>query len=438
MRLKLDPTNQKNTKDKQQLIKSKEVEILYDQARVSILAAQSAALIFIFAMWGHTSTSILLAWIITLSLLNVARYFLLVTYFKAEDRKDNYKTWLNRFLIGTTISGAFWGGLALLVLPAENPYYTAWTILVISGLVGAAVGTYAISRPAFITYASTSLLPLCFVLLIQGENILQIFGLLVCVYYLLLSASMFRLNIMAKQSVNLQFENVDLLYQLENEKQTIAAMNQELELDIEQRKETEIELLEAKGKAEGLADTLSMLSQQDALTGIANRRGFDEFLANAWNRATRNHSPISLILCDVDFFKDFNDHYGHPAGDDVLRKIAISIEKRVRRGSDLVARYGGEEFAIILPDAKISQTHIVAEQIRMAIQRMCIPHEKSSVSEHVSISLGIATVIPNMDMHSPTLIEQADEALYSAKAAGRNQTSPLFSQDKVNILKEIK
>jgi diguanylate cyclase (GGDEF)-like protein len=430
----LETTKQVGEMENHQLIKSKEVEILYDQSRVSFLAAQSAALLYIYFMWGQASTSILLPWIIVFSLLNMVRYGFVYAYFKAEDRSKNYKAWLYRFLAGTTLSGTMWGGLALLILPAQDPNYTAVTILVISGLVGGTLGTYGINRPAYICYSSASLLPLSCVLLMQDETTLKLSGLIVVVYYIFMAVSMFRLNIMMKEALNLQFDNIDLLHQLEHEKEMIAAMNQELELDIEKRKDTEKELLHAKNKAEGLADALSMLSVKDALTDITNRRGFDEHLANAWNRAIRNRSSISLIMCDVDFFKNYNDHYGHPRGDEVLKMIATTIDNRVRRGSDLVARYGGEEFAIILPDAKIDQAYSIAEQIRIAVKDLAIAHEKSSIDEHMTMSLGVASVIPNMDVHSPYLIEQADQALYSAKAAGRNQVFPEISQDKVSTL----
>ncbi|MBT7952414.1 MAG: diguanylate cyclase [Gammaproteobacteria bacterium] len=424
----MESKNQKNTRDKLQLIKGKEVEILYDQAKVSILAAQSATLVFIFAMWGHAASAILLPWIIFFSVLNIARYMLVTAYFKAGNRSDNYTVWNTRFLIGTALSGLLWGIFALLTLPIEVRGYTALTMLVITGLAGGSIGTYAISRPAYLIYASTSLLPLGIILVIQEESTLRTFGVLVLVYYAFLSVSMFRINKMLKQVVNLQFDNVELLRQLEKEKELIAGMNQKLELDIENHIDTEKELIDAKIKAEGLADDLSRLTVQDALTGIANRRGFDAFLSNAWARAIRNQSPISVMLCDVDFFKNYNDFYGHPEGDEVLKNIAITIESRSRKGSDLAARYGGEEFVIVLPDTELNVALIVAEKIRSAIESLKIPHEKSNVNEYITISLGVVCVTPNRDMDSSALVKQADEALYSAKEAGRNQVYPAIKQ----------
>ena len=417
----MDSTLQHNARDTQQLVKAKEVEILYDQAKVSILAAQSAAIVFILALWGHTPANILIPWIIFFSIFNTGRYTLIMAYFKSANRNENYNIWHRRYLIGTAISGLFWGIIAILILPVEDRGYTALTILVITGLAGGSIGTYAISRPAYLSYATTSLLPLAFILLLQQESTLQTFGILVCVYYFFLSASMFRLNKMMEQVVKLQFENFDLLHQLEQEKDTIAKLNHELELDIKHHIKNEEELHDAKIKAEGLAESLSKLSIQDALTGIANRRGFDEFLANTWNRASRNKSPVSLILCDVDYFKNYNDFYGHPEGDQILKKIAQTIESLSRKGSDLVARYGGEEFAIILPDADIISAQLVAEKIRTAIQKLAIPHAKSSAGECLTISLGLASLTPHKEVDSALLLEQADQCLYSAKEAGRNR-----------------
>jgi diguanylate cyclase (GGDEF)-like protein len=235
---------------------------------------------------------------------------------------------------------------------------------------------------------------------------------------------------MLKHVVSLQFENVGLLNQLEHEKNNIAAINQKLELDIEKHIDTEKQLLNAKIEAEGLADNLSKLSVEDSVTGITNRRGFDEFLTNTWNRAIRNNSPVSLMMCDVDYFKNYNDHYGHPSGDEVLRKIAHTIASRSRKGSDLAARYGGEEFAIILADTNLDAAYIVAEKIRSAILQLEIPHEKSSASKYLTISIGVVSMLPVRGQNWSSLVEQADQALYAAKEAGRNTVYPKIDQRK--------
>jgi two-component system cell cycle response regulator len=166
---------------------------------------------------------------------------------------------------------------------------------------------------------------------------------------------------------------------------------------------------------------LSSMALIDGLTGIANRRSFDSFLTIEWRRASRNRMPLSLILCDVDFFKAYNDTYGHQAGDECLQKVASTISTTANRPTDFVARYGGEEFGMILPDTNASGAVVVAETVRRRVQGQKIPHCASKNNGYITISLGVATIIPTQHTNVPRLLEAADRALYEAKSAGRNQ-----------------
>src|SRR3569623_972282 len=166
---------------------------------------------------------------------------------------------------------------------------------------------------------------------------------------------------------------------------------------------------------------LQRLSSLDGLTGIANRRRFDEYLEQEWLRAARSNKVLSLILADIDHIKTYNDYYGHQGGDEVLRRVAQSLETGTHRPGDLVARYGGEEFAIILPDTDPVGAASVAESIRQVVERLNIPHGFSSAADHVTISKGVASVIPREGGLPATLIESADGAVYEAKHAGRNR-----------------
>jgi diguanylate cyclase (GGDEF)-like protein len=159
----------------------------------------------------------------------------------------------------------------------------------------------------------------------------------------------------------------------------------------------------------------------DSLTKIANRRRFDEYLTQEWARCAREQMPLSLILCDVDFFKPFNDNYGHQAGDICLAKVAGSMNIVVKRPADLLSRYGGEEFAVILPVTNSEGAAKVAEEIRTSIKQLQIPHAFSQISNYVTISLGVATVIPQNNLAAESLIATADKALYQAKRMGRDR-----------------
>jgi diguanylate cyclase (GGDEF)-like protein len=168
-------------------------------------------------------------------------------------------------------------------------------------------------------------------------------------------------------------------------------------------------------------EQLRRLVGVDALTGIPNRRHFDESLARELERAARDRRPVSLILADIDGFKRYNDAYGHAAGDRTLRQVAQALSTSFRRGSDLAARYGGEEFAVILPGVDQRHGSLFAERLRRIVWRLALPHAGAPAGERVTISLGVATVLPEHGAGSQELIVAADAALYRAKFLGRNR-----------------
>ncbi len=180
------------------------------------------------------------------------------------------------------------------------------------------------------------------------------------------------------------------------------------------------ELEELKKNLEALTQKLEILSVVDGLTNIANRRHFDDFLNKAWLGAMRDKQSISIVFVDVDFFKAYNDHYGHQKGDECLQKIATALSNFGMRSKDLAARYGGEEFAIILSGIDKENLLIMSEKIRKSVEDLSIPHTRSGVSNRVTVSLGIATCVPTRNSFSNDLLYTADKALYQAKDSGRN------------------
>ena len=167
-------------------------------------------------------------------------------------------------------------------------------------------------------------------------------------------------------------------------------------------------------------ERLARLSQQDGLTGLANRRRFDLDLMRELGRARRERGPIAVVMADVDFFKSFNDNYGHPAGDDCLRRIAGALHSSCRRPLDVAARYGGEEFALILPDTSEEAARHRAFEAMRAVAALEIEHRGSEIARVITLSMGVAGCVPDADVVADTLVERADEALYAAKRAGRN------------------
>ena len=190
----------------------------------------------------------------------------------------------------------------------------------------------------------------------------------------------------------------------------IQSMNRDLEEKIRQRT---LELTNTNRK-------LMLMSRTDALTGTDNRRSFEEKLQHEWRRLQRDQQPMALIMSDIDFFKEYNDHFGHPEGDTCLRQVAATIGKTLRRETDVLARYGGEEFIIMLPNTDKAGACRVAEKIRKNVEALQISHPYSIFHQVITISFGVAVTLPSPEETPEALVRKADKALYSAKQQGRN------------------
>ena len=166
---------------------------------------------------------------------------------------------------------------------------------------------------------------------------------------------------------------------------------------------------------------LEDISFIDGLTGVPNRRRFDGMLTQKWETAQQREEFLSLIMLDIDFFKEYNDSYGHLKGDDCLKEIANVLSNKANNPEDFVARYGGEEFVLIFSNTNQEEAAAISEEIRVKIEDLQIPHNQSDISEYVTVSLGSATIIPNEDYIPEELVDKADKTLYQAKQNGRNQ-----------------
>ncbi|MDB5892767.1 MAG: hypothetical protein JWQ88_298, partial [Rhodoferax sp.] len=174
---------------------------------------------------------------------------------------------------------------------------------------------------------------------------------------------------------------------------------------------------------------LAQLSVTDGLTGIANRRHFDETLATEWLREARHQAPLSLLIIDIDHFKRYNDHYGHLAGDECLRRVAQILHGCLRRSGELVARYGGEEFALLMPATHTDEARMMAQHCMNELAEADIAHAASPTAPSLTLSIGVACAVPDREFKPEALVDAADAALYRAKNQGRNrfETTDLFS-----------
>ncbi len=186
-------------------------------------------------------------------------------------------------------------------------------------------------------------------------------------------------------------------------------------------RQSEVRLRDAGHKLELSNEQLERLSNTDGLTGVANRRCFQDHLLREWKRAQRRKTPLSLLMIDIDYFKALNDRYGHVTGDECLKKIATTLGEAVRRPGDLVARYGGEEFAVVLPEVDSAGAARLAETLRAAVAALAIPNERSPIGGYITISIGASTALPGQGGKPSELIGHADQALYRAKGDGRDR-----------------
>lgn len=171
---------------------------------------------------------------------------------------------------------------------------------------------------------------------------------------------------------------------------------------------------------------LEVYSQTDGLLGIANRKYFDSRLKSEWNRAIREQHPVGLLMIDVDFFKLYNDYYGHPAGDACLQSVANAVSGKMVRALDLLARYGGEEFVVVLPNTSSQGAFKVALSVCQAVSDLHIPHAASTVADHITVSIGVASLLPDRQSTADQVVTAADQALYNAKQEGRNRVCLAF------------
>ena len=314
-----------------------------------------------------------------------SRIVLYFRFLKVREQPFAGGQWEKAYLLLAFISGVIWGTSAFIIFPAGNPALISLFVLVIASLSAATTVSHSALRLAPTAWAAPAMLLYAVRCYQEGFETYTI-GLLIIVYlYTVLNFS-FKHNSTIASSVSLKFENLELLEELR--------------------------------KANGV---LWHASAIDGLTGLANRRHFDEIMGKEWRRAMREQRSMSLIMLDIDHFKAYNDNYGHQEGDDCLKKVAAVIAESVKRPADLAARYGGEEFMVVLPGIDMRGAIELGEKLRIAVEVLGVPHAHSSAASVVTISVGASSLVPERGVESSLLVKLVDTALYAAKRDGRNR-----------------
>lgn len=337
--------------------------------------------------WQTMPQSFLIGWCLSIVLVSSLRGYVAYTFVR-RPQKYALASWDIQMIIASTLQGIAWGAFCLTSYQYLSLSEMVIVIITAAGMTAGAVASTSSSLMAFLGFSIPALLPLALVLLSANDFTAKAIGFLLCLFLLLTMRQTRTINRTLKGSIC-----------------------------------NSLELEKSKKRSESLAKELYQLSTMDALTLVANRRGFDEALSREWQRSKRTNSTLTLILLDVDNFKAYNDHFGHQAGDKCLQDIAQELSQHARRAGDVIARYGGEEFALILPDLERGIGLDIATTICSDIEKLKLKHPQSDCAAVVTVSAGVHAIIPKRFEDSQQLIKYADIALYQAKAEGRNRAS---------------
>ena len=373
--------------ERQKRVYVEQVRLVYSQLPTAFVGGTIAAPLFVWIFWNVADHSLLIGWLVCAQSFLIARMVPYVGFNRRPD-DDRIEMWGNLFVLLTFLQGSIWGAAWLIFLPAEDPVYNVVVAMWVIGMSAASVSAYTAHLKALLAFFVPVVVPGVAQLFAIGGQLHFALGLAICVYAIVVVRALLPVHRSMVEAIGLNFE---------------------LEEEINQRKTIEKQLRE--------------ISLKDGLTGLANRRHFDNVLNVELQRAQRKSQPLSLVLIDIDDFKAFNDTYGHVKGDECLQRLSRLIEESVKRTGDLPARYGGEELALILPDTNAEDAFRITEGIRRAVHKLAIPHKSSRIEgcESITVSAGIATMIPDRDAVSSEIVQLADESLYKAKRSGRNR-----------------
>lgn len=364
---------------------------------IDMLFAQSGnvllghiAIITIYSFWIYSSAdkTLLISWIVISALVSGFRYALAKAYNRYHKTTFSQSLWVRLWTIMTILMSLSYAFVCIFVTPYMQPEY----LVGIAALLFVVLGSTALSYAGSMYAISCFLLPVCSITSVYLLSVATYESVIIGISIVLFAA----INILFVRNINRALiKSIELNYQNKQE--------------IEKRKLVERQLYD--------------ISRRDSLTGLFNRRYFDEMLEVELGRAYRNHTALSLVLLDVDYFKEYNDCYGHVAGDNCLIEIAHLIERQTNRKGDLVARYGGEEFAVILPGIDARGALAFGNRLQKFVQNQRLEHKATKLTTLgcITISIGITSVVPVMKIKPSQMIDQADKALYDAKKDGRNR-----------------
>ena len=360
------------------------IEHCYRQLPIALAVSLVNGTILVLVLWGAIEPATMLGWLLLLLAVSAVRY-LHLRAFRQRSLADGVSLarWRRRFVAGVLAGGIVWGLAGALMFHPDSFPHQVFLAFLLGGMMAGAIPVLSALERVYPLFAIPALVPIAVQMLLVGDRIHLVMALLLAIFGVGMLAS--------SAQVQRVFREAE---QLRRELSSSREVSHELE----------------------------RLVRLDTLTGIANRRLFEEELWKEWRRAERDRGVLAVISADIDHFKEYNDRYGHPAGDRCLIKVAQAMEQALSRPGDVVARIGGEEFAFVLPGTGADGARAVAEQVRERVAALKLPHAASNVGPMVTVSFGVAATDRGRKLTAPTdLVRASDAALYDAKRLGRNR-----------------
>lgn len=310
-----------------------------------------------------------------------------------NDQVNDFRLWYNRFYVTTVMAGIGWGAGGFIIGTPLDALSQVFIFIVLIGVGAAAIPLLGVMQRVMLCFQAVSTIPYAIYISImlgdRGTILLYMFVL----YAIGVVASMRRMDLNLTESMKLQYENSQMVSTLSESNQQLQNANEKLET----------------------------LTLEDALTELHNRRYFEMQLEFEWKRESREKKILTLMVIDIDYFKLYNDTYGHAEGDVCLKNVAHVLQSSLHRSSDVIARIGGEEFVVMLPNIDVDGAVTLANQMQQKLHDAEFTHATSPLGDNVTVSIGIASVLPDDNATALGLFKAADKALYKAKAKGRNQ-----------------
>jgi diguanylate cyclase (GGDEF)-like protein len=382
-----------------------QLETLIQNGRVATLSAHLVGVIAtIILFWQYLPLSVILLWAAAFTILLLLRSLQMSNALVERLYQTRPRRVFWQLIIGAVMTGAIWAAIYIYAATRVPITMQYMFLLVIVMITAFSVGYSVVIREYFIAYVFASLWPIAWWSLVhyweQSYNLL--IGLLLLAFCALLVSVSDRVYKSFRNMISLNWERETMAQELGDLTTSLRDRNRQLR--------------DARRQLTDLANV-------DELTGLGNRRLINKVLQDEINRARRGSGSVAVILLDVDYFKNYNDNYGHPAGDAVLKRLADLMQSATSRAGEMVGRYGGEEFILVLPGASVQSAVRTAERLKDLVNSEGIAHEKSLICGFITVSQGVVSVMPDADLTPADMIKRADTVLYKAKHEGRNRIS---------------